>query len=651
MAETQKQIAQQLLTLFQRAETNGETEYIHTLVRVEGITSRKDPLLELREKLSEDITGMDNQELVSHYCGIATNDEPLRLVANLLCCARKEPYDLSPFRHLNKGQFPNTQYATQSEKVQELTQWATNDSWVEFAQFIREAYPEEIVSSSGSNATPLSAKRVKDAFRSCGSFLTELLNKYFEEKLKFRDFQRFFKMPGFEVLELLVDTDAGLYGFKMHFSNGSSAEFARYSDRTSCTNVVPGTPINFMVGDLNARKHEWRVGQKRLYEIGLPGRYNKTGEWKPIIYPRNADALVKEAMSLAEEDDVQGTLFYMFCTGHRGIEFVVRTSVELPEDYIRFGEKFHLWKCQPLGEGQRSANNSYIYDGWYELESTDVESIKSAIATIGVGVNRLAFAYGASATWRVKYRTVVDTEGYATPTKEDLSVLDSLLKIVHTSQQDAIVIESAIDWYNRGRSIRNVFARFLCYYISIESICLAVTAGHADLGLSHRPKKKEERRQEQLDCITQKYSKTYAEDPIRFVNESYLECIYGITRKVRSVTELVFGSQHPYLDSLFQKRDGHSLSSIRSSIAHGEFTLFDREHQALVKNQVSEMSRIAKAFLTRIMFKLTPGDPLPKWSGLHKASYLASDPRTAMYASDERVFPTTDWRIRAEWCE
>ena len=56
----------------------------------------------------------------------------------------------------------------------------------------------------------------------------------------------------------------------------------------------------------------------------MPGRYNKLGEWKPIIYPGKTDTLHKDAMEMSEDDEVRGTLFYMMCTGYRVIEFAAR---------------------------------------------------------------------------------------------------------------------------------------------------------------------------------------------------------------------------------------------------------------------------------------------------------------------------------------
>lgn len=64
---------------------------------------------------------------------------------------------------------------------------------------------------------------------------------------------RYHRWPNYEVMELLK-TDGKLDGFRVHFSNGSSARFHRAPAGVDLTNVIierDGT-INFMVGLLNA---------------------------------------------------------------------------------------------------------------------------------------------------------------------------------------------------------------------------------------------------------------------------------------------------------------------------------------------------------------------------------------------------------------
>jgi hypothetical protein len=469
--------------------------------------------------------------------------------------------------------------------------------------------------------------------------------------MRYRGLPRFHKLPGFEVLELLVNDSDGLFGFRMYFSNGSCATFARHADSTECINVELTSPINFMVGDLQQLRHEWRVGEKRLYEIGLNGRYNKLGEWKPIVYPGNPEALLQEARSLSQDESVQGSLFYMMCTGHRVIEFVVRSTVELPSEHVTFGESLHLWKCPPLEGSHRSSQSAVLYDGWLDVDSTDPADIRTAIEMIAVGINRMAFAYSAVADWRLKYNLVEHASGLAKPSPEDMHILDSLLRSFPATK-DASILDAAIDWYNHARSARNVFTAFLCYYIVLESVTIAVTDGRADLGLGYHRKSKAERKEQRVKCIQDMHDDTYSIDPVHFVELAYFDCVVSLKRKTRIVSELVFGRGHPHLRNLFEKAsDGYSLSDIRGKLAHGVVTLLDPEDESLVRTRHGEIASVSKEFLTRLIFLLKPTDKPPSWSQRHSLPQSIADPRATLFTTRETIFPTTDWRIRAEWCD
>jgi hypothetical protein len=401
---------------------------------------------------------------------------------------------------------------------------------------------------------------------------------------------------------------------------------------------------------LDQLKDEWRVGEKRLYEIGLPGRYNKLGEWKPIIYPGNSDPLAKDASSLSEDPDIQGALFYMMCTGYRVIEFVALTTIELPTDNISFQGRFHLWQCSPLKEDSHLAQNFRIYDGWLELDSGEPEYIKSEIALIGVILNRLAFTYGGTLKWRVKYSMVTKESGWATPSEEDLHILDSMFRDFPQTE-DAIILDASIDWYNRGRSSRNIFSAFLCYYIALESVAISVADGKADLSLGYPRETKKDQKKKRIECISEKHNNIYSKDQIRFVQEAYFDCVLSLKEKTQRVAELVFGLEHQHLKALFEKRNGYSLSDIRGKLAHGAVTLLDKEDESLVADRLHEIAEISKEFLIRIILFLKPSDPLPSWSQKHSISFHSSDPRSTLVATTEKIFPSKDWRIRPEWCD
>ena len=411
-----------LENLFRSAESGNGIDYIYTVVRVTGILEGvPDPLIELRLKLEEDQSVESDAEIFSSYRSLIDIEEPFPLVANLLNCAGGERYNSFPFHHLATGQLPNIVKPTPLQVVRELLRIAEETENADIAHIINDAYPEDILEEY----TRESCSNIADlrmAHQKCHLFLTSLLEVYFAERLKFRGTRTLYKLPGFEVMDLLVNEDYGLYGFSVYFSNGNSAVFTRHPESTECKNVILDVPINFWVGDRDELRDEWRVGEKRLYEVGLPGRYNEPGEWKPLIYPGKVDSLEQEARAFSQDPDVQGIFFYMLCTGHRVIEFVVRTTVEFPMENAKFGENFHLFKCPPLEEGSY-VENMRIYDCYWLLDSTEPEDIRYALDAIGIGVNTMAFAYGAAADWRIKYSMREIRGGRLQPSKEDLDIL------------------------------------------------------------------------------------------------------------------------------------------------------------------------------------------------------------------------------------
>jgi hypothetical protein len=653
MKDFHTEVSSILKELFDEAKSNGGLDYIYTLVRVDGMKcNTPDPILELQSLLKNHDDKLSEEEIVSRYCSLASTEEPFILIANLINCISKKPYDISPFHHLYTGQFPDIKEPAPFLITLDLVKLAEDAEKPKIAQLINEAYPNSILKDCFFDNNFPDNNLLNDTFQKCNAFLSVLLETYSAERLTYIDHPKFCKIERFDVLEILVNKSYGLYGFCRHFSNGNSATFIRQSDSTECRNISFGPPLCFHVGNLDQLKDEWRVGEKRLYEIGLQGRYNKLGEWKPIIYPGKSEHLSEDARSLSGDPEVQGILFYMMCTGYRVIEFVVHTKIELPNKFLCYAEKFNLWKCPPIDGSSPAEQNDYIYDGWFELDSAEPEHIRLVITTISTILNKLAFSYDTAVKWRIKYSTLVNQPGCAKPSKGDLHVLESMLKdFPQANTSDSIILEIALDWYNHAMSTRNIFIAFLCYYIAIESVAVSVADGKADFGLEYSRPTKKERKEERVECIRRKYDDLYANDPHTFVEEAYFECIYGLKKKTRLIAEQVFGPDHAYLNALFEKREGYSLSDIRGKLAHGAVTLLDKEDERLVRNRCGEIAEISKEFLTRIILSLKPTDSLPTWSGQYSVSLSFNDPRTLLVATTDNFLPDTDWRIKSEWCD
>ena len=636
--------------LFRDAEARGGVQYVYTLLRVTGPRLRQiDPLTKLGSELNELADTVSDEQIFSKYCAYAALEEPLELLANLLNCSQGQLYSVVPFSHLNQGEYPNIRWAYHAEKIRELSRLASEAGRMELAQSILAAYSARVLNGCGGGEPPHS-EQLRTVCKNLQSLFAVLISTYFAERLKYRTWPKFQKLSPFMVIELLTNEEYGLYGFRLHYPAGANSEFERHPDSHQGKNFLVNPHITPWVGLIDNMQQDWLVDGKRLHELGLPGRYNPMGEWRPIVAPLAVSALSEKAHSLSDDPDVQGAIFYILSTGFLAVEFVALTNIDLPHESVSFGTTLHLWKVPPTQDNPRYNSNLRIYDGWMELETLDPEHIKHAIAMIGVALNRLAFAYDGTLNWRVKYRLTNSEYPLWTPTAEDTQLINSLLKDFPQSD-DATVLDAAVDWYTRGKSSQNVFTSFLCYYVAIESVASAVADGGADFGLGYQKESKAQRREVKLACISEMHDHLYANEPERFVREAYFDCIVGLKEKTRRVAELVFGKGNRYLAFLFDKgTDGYSLTSIRGELAHGSVTLINRDHERLIRSRLHEIEEISREFLIRLIFFLKPNEQLPSWSRKFSDSMHFTDPRSTMFVNSEIPVEGKDWRIRAEWC-
>src|SRR5881227_3159579 len=99
--------------------------------------------------------------------------------------------------------------------------------------------------------------------------------------------------------------NVGLAGFRAHFSNGEYAEFKRTDAAAMPMNLSfdDDGGVAFFVGDMSALVDEWRIGDRPLYEVGLEGRYNAPGEWKPLVYPAEWHQFARRARVSSERPE------------------------------------------------------------------------------------------------------------------------------------------------------------------------------------------------------------------------------------------------------------------------------------------------------------------------------------------------------------
>jgi len=651
---TQSIVKEILKELFMQAQLKGGIHYIFTLLRVTSITTELDSLLKIKATIKElNHSCVSDSDFLDKYKAIMKINDPLDLIANLINCIDEQGYNINPFLSLNKGNFPHIIQPNISERIQFLLKMCEEKNHLSIINVLKEAFPEKLVRLIISEGIPYNIdeiKYLKKVYKKSKIFFNTLIEIQEKRRFDFLKQPKLHKLPRFEVLELISSPDFGLYGFKIHFSNGKFALFERFSNKTNCVNITLNYPLGLFVGDKDEMRDEWRIGEKRLYEVGLPGRYNKYGEWKPLVYPGNSDTLQKEAFSFSKDPKIQGSLFYMMCTGHRVVEFVICSNLNLPIEYSTFGNKLYLYKCSPTDEKGFPVSNMHVYDGWIELDSIDVNSIKNAIDYIDIVASRLAFAFNCSIRWCVKYNMSSMKSGFASPTKQDILFLNKFLKNFPT-HEDVIILDSAIGWFNHGKNSTNIFIQFLCYYIVLESIAITIIGGKGDFGLMFTKKTKDKKKELKTRCIKAKHKELYKSDPIKFIMEAYFDCCGSLKSKTQEIIKLIFGDKHEYFKKLFENEKGESLYDIRGTLAHGRLSYSDESSRKIVEERIYDIERIARDLIFRLILRLKPGEKIRYWSGRQALFFSTSDPRSTLVVSDEKIIPNKDWHIRAEWCD
>ena len=173
-------------------------------------------------------------------------------------------------------------------------------------------------------------------------------------------------------------------------------------------------------------------------------RYNKLGEWKPIIYDGDSKVIQAEVNKLSDDSKVRGILFYAKTTGFNCIEFVMKTNIDLPiKGIISIDDILHIYKCPTFSD----VKESLIYDCWLDLSLPETNVIESELQRIRLAVNRIGIAFRAPIEWCIKYDNNRSLSGKGLVSEEDLNYFTNIL-IASVNKNDLYLIEYAIDWYN-----------------------------------------------------------------------------------------------------------------------------------------------------------------------------------------------------------
>ena len=232
----------------------------------------------LQKAAQEKGTACARRLALHYYCFIIETSPLHEMILNLLRCIAGESYLPFPFIHLNRKRKKSDEWATippsMPQKIREITTLAQGLGETDLVGHLKYVFDEKIrnaiahsdytltasefrIRENGrANAIPLQEldRKVNFSFE----FTSGLLKAYKNMKYALGHAKRFHRWENYEVLELLMG-DAGVHGFKVHFSNGSSSTFTRTHEGATAINMRFRDGVGFMVGDLDKLEPVWKV--------------------------------------------------------------------------------------------------------------------------------------------------------------------------------------------------------------------------------------------------------------------------------------------------------------------------------------------------------------------------------------------------------
>lgn len=481
---------------------------------------------------------------------------------------------------------------------------------------------------------------------------------------KFREIGRYRLHDGsfkycFSTLEVVID-NGHLSGFKIHHSNGTTSSYIRSNTSSIPTNMRIGHPnndVDWNIGLIDELEPIYKCGSQYLYQVGIEGRYNNPGEWTPLLYPAEGMDRINDEISTLTigntDQRIKDCLFYIICTGFHVIEFFLLCDFDLPKDLsINLNNgKLYLHKLTFDHENNNFSVNIRAYDCTVKLNNINIQTLESALLEIHNALSVLAFSVDGWIKWKLKYQEYGHNGDVALIETPHLKNLNKILSKTIRSE-DINVFDIAMNWYLTANASDNVFHKFLSYCIGLEILAMTLIACDMNIskkyGISEATRRKNKNKI--LKCIQDLYNEYYTDDPIKFINKAYFDCIVGIRKTIKIALEKVFGKDHPIIKLFFDKIEGQlSLYDIRSKIAHGDISFHDTRDIELVRSRMSDIKQISASFIARVTQGTNRRKKPIVLGNLRQISQDTRDPRSTFIISDLSLLPNNDWKIKKEW--
>jgi len=292
---TNKEASDCVESLWSDAFAKSPLDATYTLLRVSGLADAKwDPFEETLETFndynwhlkaeSDELSPKSSWRIgLLMYCHAVEMSAVHTALANLLRIHQGHPYHVTPLNFLGR---------TPKNKIFKFFPPSAKTKWKEISDMASKARLDDLVRIIDS----IYNDTVRNAFSHSDYIITDTHFRWTEGGLpgqipleqvsnlitnSFNFFStftalndrwlnmigksaRYYKLPKHEVLELITDDRHKLNGFRVHFSNGNSAQFIRTDEGVDCSNLwfENDGSINFNIGMLNSCEEQWKIDGK-----------------------------------------------------------------------------------------------------------------------------------------------------------------------------------------------------------------------------------------------------------------------------------------------------------------------------------------------------------------------------------------------------
>lgn len=392
------------LNLFSNANREDGFSYMCTLLRVSGSSyGHWDPFVEADEALKdfskilqrESKKGNDRLNFrlgLLIYCHATEMAAPYEILGNLIRCIQKKPFQFDPFFHLRqkfkKDPFKH-KLPSPRKKISFIEEEVKKIGEEKLTEMIHSFYDDELrnafyhsdyciteeefrIAAGVGRSIPLT--EVANMLVRCFAFYEAFFNVYREAKrMLHKNDKKIFKIKDYDTLELLTNRKDGLYGFKIHHSNGSASEYQRTNDKSHILNMsIENEGLSLFVGELDKLEKNWKRNGKLHYFQRI--KYNKDGYWKPIVYGMDPDILMKDVLKFANDEQIQDCLFYILATQCLAVEFIIKSNKKLDTERMN-NNNIGIIPCF-------EEDTCCLYDGFIFLKNKKLKSIQEALGEI-----------------------------------------------------------------------------------------------------------------------------------------------------------------------------------------------------------------------------------------------------------------------------